>query len=652
MEPSGRFARNYGKGIYVNQKSISVLLALLLARVGVAATLVPSSITVLATQAATGNPKAEVALGERYQAGIGVEQSFEKAFDLYTQAAEQGNRQGEFDLGNLYYLGLGLPQDSAKAIQWFEKAASQGSTDADEILAEIFLTGKGVPQDPVQAATWYQRAAELGDTLAQVHLADFYQNGTGVKKDDQKALLWYRRAAARGSAVAETSLGWAYLNGLGVKKDTAASQEWYLKAAGQDSPEAELALGEFYLQGRFGKPDYAKALKWLTKSAGHDNSDAEFLLGGMYRLGYGVTKDDATAVSWYQKASDLGDPQAEMQLAGAYYSGITVPIDKQKAIALIQTAANGQYAAAEMALSTMYFAGRDMPRDAVQGKVWLDRAIAQNYPHALCEAAAATLYGLSSDADRAQALVDMQAQAKAGDELCINDLAWYLATKTGVKPEDLSQSAEMMEKLVAANPKNSAYVDTMAAVEAAETHYDAAVTDEQKAIDIATPYLGAEGFLKVANERLALYRSHKPYIVPPAASTTPAAQSSTTKPTTAVAPAIQTEPVNGCYTEEPAKVALTGVLTTVMYSDPQKNNSVNNNRLERGLLLSFRPAICSSGGLDPRLDMREIQLIYVGGTPKLYDAIGQYKGEKVRCVGEIWGSDFRITDVSACQPVP
>jgi uncharacterized protein len=773
----------------MDRKALCVLLLMLLVAKSVfASTPVPASVTALATQAAKGNAKAQVALGELYQSGTGVEQSLEKAADLYTQAAERGNSQGEFDLANLYYLGLGLPQDSAKAVEWFEKAGRQGNTDADETLATMYQTGKGVPQDLTQAAAWYRRAAELGDTLAQVHLGTFYQNATGVKKDYKQALVWYRRAAARGNVVAETSLGWTYINGLGVKKDIAAAQSWYLKAAGQDSPEAELALGDFYLEGRFGKPDFAQALKWLTQSAGHEDSDAQFLLGEMYRLGYGVTRNDATAFSWYQKASDNGDPPAEMQLSAAYYHGIAVPMDKPKALSLMRAAADGGYAPAQMAMSAIYFAGRDVPRDAAQGKVWLDRAVAQNYPHAVCEAASATLNGMSSDADRAQALVTMQAQAKAGDAPCINDVAWYLATTPGVKPEDLAQSAEMMGKIVAVYPKDPAYLDTMAAVEAAEAHYAAAATDEQQAIDAASAFPGTEDFLKVANARLALYRSNKPYITPPVASTIPAPQPSTTKssvlgpgegyaaiqldlndpnpellfassdtnhiqiddapvgrslylfPVSAghycmsmyyytgqkiypkglgcfdvaagklafsgyltpavlygniavgqirddaagqaalrslypeiaehyfgpapqadpLAPAsvVQSSPVGGCYANEPTEVVLTGTLTDGLYRAPIKNNSVNSNKLGRAYDLTFASHICTwgnlqRGGVDrPYSDIPALMLVYGSGSSALYGAIGQYKGKKIRCTGEIFDRELRLAKTTDCQPVP
>jgi len=635
----------------VNFKTVSILLALALARASFAATPVPPSITVLAAQAAKGDPKAEVALGERYQSGTGVEQSLDKAASLYTQAAEQGSRQGEFDLGNLYYLGLGVPKDTAKAAGWFEKAGLQGNPDADMALAGMYHDGAGVSQDFTKAAAWYRRAAELDDTLAQLDIAGYYVAGLGVKKDYGEALRWYSRAAAKGNAVAESSVGWMYLNGYGVKKDTAAAERWYLKAVKQDNPAAELSLGDAYLEGKLGKPDYAKALKWLTMAAGHDDADSEFLLGEMYQRGVGVSTDFATAVSWFQKSVNLGEPQAEMQLSIAYYRGFGVPIDKSKSISLIQDAASRGFAPAEMAMGDLYFAGRDVPRDTVEGQKWLDKAVAQKYPHAMCEAAFATVTGAVSDVDRAQALATLQTQAKAGDEMCTNNLSWYLATTAGVKSEDLIQSAEMMGRLVTANPKNSAYLDTMAAAEAAEGHYDAAAADEQKAIDAASAYPGADGFLKTARERLALYQSNKPYIAPPAVSTTPAPQSSTTKASADVVPApasvALTAPIDGCYETEPAMVALTGTLLSEMTHTPIKNNSVTSNKIGRIWVLSFTPPLCIVGNQR----FNDIQLVYPGGDSKLYGAMSQYKGKTLRCVGEIVGYQLLVANTSDCAPL-
>jgi hypothetical protein len=96
----------------------------------------------------------------------------------------------------------------------------------------------------------------------------------------------------------------------------------------------------------------------------------------------------------------------------------------------------------------------------------------------------------------------------------------------------------------------------------------------------------------------------------------------------APAPVALTAPINGCYAVEPAVVALTGTFMTETIHTPIKNNSVTGNKIERILVLSFTPPICTvgnlqQGGIDrPYPDIHDIQLIYPGGDSKLYEAIG------------------------------
>jgi hypothetical protein len=147
------------------------------------------------------------------------------------------------------------------------------------------------------------------------------------------------------------------------------------------------------------------------------------------------------------------------------------------------------------------------------------------------------LYRRPSDADRVSALAALQSNAKTGDQVCVNNLGWYLAITEGVKPEDLTQAGEMMEKLVADHPSQSQLLDTLAAVKAAEGDYAAAASDEQKAIDALPADANADGFRKEAAARIALYKSGRPYVAPPANSTT--------------APVSATAPTPGAATKTP-----------------------------------------------------------------------------------------------------
>jgi len=134
-----------------------------------------------------------------------------------------------------------------------------------------------------------------------------------------------------------------------------------------------------------------------------------------------------------------------------------------------------------------------------------------------------------------------------------------------------------------------------------------------------------------------------PDVVPPSAVTT-----------------IQTSPVNGCYADEPAEVALTGTLNEGIYRAPPKPHlrGIINHEPNWLYGLNFAQPICTlgnlrQGGVDrPYPEIHVLRLVYGGDDSAFHKLIGQYKGKEVRCTGEIFDMELRITNLTDCVPVP
>ena len=69
-----------------------------------------------------GKAWAQSVLGQRYYAGLGVEQSYQRAKELYELAATQGNVEAQYTLGNMYDNGKGVDQSYERAAEYFEAA--------------------------------------------------------------------------------------------------------------------------------------------------------------------------------------------------------------------------------------------------------------------------------------------------------------------------------------------------------------------------------------------------------------------------------------------------------------------------------------------------------------------------------------------------
>jgi TPR repeat protein len=69
-------------------------------------------------------------LAQRYEDGIGVDQSWKQAAHYFKMGVELGDVTSVTSLGVLYYNGHGVEPDVEKAIELFMKAAALGNIDA------------------------------------------------------------------------------------------------------------------------------------------------------------------------------------------------------------------------------------------------------------------------------------------------------------------------------------------------------------------------------------------------------------------------------------------------------------------------------------------------------------------------------------------
>jgi TPR repeat protein len=96
-----------------------------------------------------GHASAQINLGILYQEGQGVAQSYERAAELYKQAADQGHAGAQFNLGYLNLGGKGVPQDVARAVALLKQAAAGGIKEAADFLREL---GEALPPGAPGAA--------------------------------------------------------------------------------------------------------------------------------------------------------------------------------------------------------------------------------------------------------------------------------------------------------------------------------------------------------------------------------------------------------------------------------------------------------------------------------------------------------------------
>ena len=109
---------------------------------------------------------AQCALGSSYEHGSGVDQSYQRARELYELAARQGDANAQKFLGVLFEDGHGVDQSYERAKEYYEAAARQGLAGAQNNLGVLYYNGDGVEQSNETASEWWMKSAEQGEENA------------------------------------------------------------------------------------------------------------------------------------------------------------------------------------------------------------------------------------------------------------------------------------------------------------------------------------------------------------------------------------------------------------------------------------------------------------------------------------------------------
>lgn len=194
--------------------------------------------------AEAGVPRAMYDAGCRYLDGDGVEQSYEKAFELFEKAAEKGEVEAISKIGVCYLEGLGVEQNVELAVEKFTVAAEQGCDEAQFNLGRCYLLGNGVDVDIEKGVDWVRKAADQNNTYALFFMGLLTKAGDGgVQKNEEEAFRLFSKAAKQDFDEAKLELGRCYENGTGVAQDLKKAAQLYAEAAENGVKDAQDALG-------------------------------------------------------------------------------------------------------------------------------------------------------------------------------------------------------------------------------------------------------------------------------------------------------------------------------------------------------------------------------------------------------------------------
>ena len=143
-------------------------------------------------------------------------------------------------IGDMYEKGDDLPQSYPDAAAWYRKAAEHGAEPVGLVkLASLLMQGRSGPLDYTEVYGLCEKAAKLGYAPGSYCVGVLYHQGFGVERDPSRAAKWFLESAGEGYALATLRLGEMYWKGDGVKQDNVSAYEFISLASTSDLPDAQ-----------------------------------------------------------------------------------------------------------------------------------------------------------------------------------------------------------------------------------------------------------------------------------------------------------------------------------------------------------------------------------------------------------------------------
>lgn len=155
----------------------------------------------LGRAASSGDPTAQVWLGQMYLEGEGVVRDTERGVLWILEAVRNRNHVARSQLAKLLAAGIGLPKDPEKAYSLLQRSITPlFSPEAKHLLGKLMIELESSLDKKRKGLELVQEAADRGEPEALLTLADFHRRGMLVKIDVSKAEALEKQAKKNSEA--------------------------------------------------------------------------------------------------------------------------------------------------------------------------------------------------------------------------------------------------------------------------------------------------------------------------------------------------------------------------------------------------------------------------------------------------------------------
>ncbi len=167
--------------------------------------------------------EAQYCVGFHYLNGRGVRRSEKKALDYFISSMASGYIPAISECAQCYGFNIGARVDDEKAFSLFSKAAEVGDPYGMAMLSLMYHQGDFVKRDESLAKYWMDRCEKSGDMkkIEDIGLYYFEQGNFILGR------ICLMRSAVMGSPVSAKALECIYCFGAGVFHDEDEADDWY-----------------------------------------------------------------------------------------------------------------------------------------------------------------------------------------------------------------------------------------------------------------------------------------------------------------------------------------------------------------------------------------------------------------------------------------
>ncbi|MEG0367149.1 MAG: tetratricopeptide repeat protein, partial [Coprobacillus sp.] len=243
-------------------------------------------------------------IAKTYFLGFGVQQDYEKAFEIYSYLYTQEYYQITYYLGFMYEKGYGIEKNIEKALLYYH---SYEDDLCHFRLGVFYMLGQYVQQDAKKA---------LEHLSLSHHDEAYLYQGILLEKQGEYALAFdaFREGAKLYQPECLYKAGIALKYGIGVQLNLQEAHHYFEYGYYLMHGDSAYELSVMCFDGLIDKKNSQKAMRYLVESADLFSQEGCFLMGKFYECGMYVKKDTKLASQFFQKASEIREYAKEIMI--------------------------------------------------------------------------------------------------------------------------------------------------------------------------------------------------------------------------------------------------------------------------------------------------------------------------------------------------